>query len=418
MRHLQIAGRLLLCLGGLGFVAWAASVCIRQRTEARYEGKPLRFWVAAIYDTGPNAIMRRMRLPDGSMVFVPSPRAPSPRAADPVDPRRVQEALLALGPAAAPDLAKALAIEDTLYARYFPQLLERLPGWVTRGLPNPISSYAVRSRAYSLLVQMGTNAATATPQLAKVAVGRDPYVASLAIELLAQIGDAADGAGPVLFSLLSGPDVERRVSAAKVLGQMPGIASNSIPALRRAWQSRHLPVLSACAALNKLGCHSPEMIPELISLLTREPFDSMPRESQSRRSDSLAVEKPEEAIDPTRTQACQYLGQFGVAAASAAPTLARMLTHSDSRVRAKAAWALGQIGPEAAPMAPALAAAVVLISTFASRRPARSAKSALQEQHQPRQRWNPGCTIEPGRADALSTLCAGFRLRAIVTEGV
>jgi HEAT repeat protein len=338
----------LACLGLVVLVGW---LLLFVRREPEHNGKPLHFWLKALHDCGFAPPVWMIQRP--SRGPVPQVRPLRPYKPTAPDYGETERALLAIGPAAAPYLARDIGYRESAYARSFPWLVTHLPPGAIGYLPQPVSVVMVRSRAYGVLFQMGTNAASGVVELTRLAVCGDVNARSRAMELLGRLGDLAASAAPTLVTVLSSTNLSLRISAAEALGRMPSTASSSIPALLRAWRSGNLPVLHALDALTLLGYSAPETIPALISLLEAQPFYSLAADADTR-----AGGQPVERIDAARTKACDYLGRFGSVAAPAVPALGRMLTHSDSRVRAKAAWSLAQIGPAAAPAAPALAVAV------------------------------------------------------------
>ncbi|MBK6900055.1 MAG: HEAT repeat domain-containing protein [bacterium] len=244
----------------------------------------------------------------------------------------VIEALEAIGPEAAPRLAERLAHRPSWYHGFYWSAARRLPYAVTRRLPAPQDADRLRQNAAMVLVQLGSNAVSALPQLVDLLGRRETVLRWTAANVLPAIGPPAASAVPALISALESTDLSARVSCAYALAAIGARPAESGAAIWRVWKDGRLPPLVAIDALARLGYPPEQLLPVYVSVLSSP--------------DGVEVGR-----------GLGFLVKLGLAAAPAWEEVERLLRHPDSRIASQAAAVLAQIGPAAAPAVPALARA-------------------------------------------------------------
>ena len=315
-------GTLLIAVIGVPVLLW-----VWKAREPRHDGKSLSHWLKVFRDT-------RQQDSSGAGLYGQYARA--------------HGALLKLGTNAAPHVAKGLHGKTTPFQTWYQKTYFQLtsgfgvPGVLTgnakrRGfwikvLPAPRDRLLVRDRSHRLLMEMGPNARTATPQLIRLLESDDGTI-SYAASVLGSIGSQAEPAAPALVQALHHPNSNIRDESAIVLGKIGRAPDLAVPALLKAMRDDRISVFTAVRSLHKLGYQAREAAPYLIDRL-RETLDL---------SDGSSI-----------GGICESLGCIGEHAEDAVPLLIRALAVKEPRAKAKAAFALGQIGPRASAAVSAL----------------------------------------------------------------
>lgn len=258
------------------------------------------------------------------------------------------EALLKIGPAAAPNLITALRKHDNHYVR-------DAAAWVLGdiGLSNDDvvqvltealddENSGVRESAARSVGRIGPNAQAAIPSLIRTLKDEDLFVSLWAIKALGAMGSEAKDAVPELIEIL-------KSSKPGVTGRIPLHAT-----IRTSGKLREriaAPALEATSALGRIG--SPA-IPNLIQLLKYEKrievwklaldaLDYIGPEA-TKAGVQLLIEALRHGDNEIRRHAIHFLSTSGKHAHAAVPALIDALRDRDKSVRYGAAFALGKIG--------------------------------------------------------------------------
>jgi len=292
--HLGIIAGVLLLLA----VVWFGV----KGSEPTYQGQPLSFWI------------RQLETKPGRDEYL-----------------KAKDALVHMGLVAAPRLAKLLDYQE-------PKLLTAIRANMPSSLRNLLISRFpasfIRSRAFTILREMGSNARTAIPVLIRLVKSPDVETRLWAIQILGFIGPSAEFAVQVLVTMLKSGGVEEREAAARSLGAIGSPAAKAVPDLLSAMEAKRIQVGTAVPALVALGYTAVEAVPLLIAQLRASTNSPVPLDS------------------------VRCLGLIGPPAAPAVPALIDALQDPESRTRAPVAFALGQIGPNASNAVPALTRAL------------------------------------------------------------
>ncbi len=183
----------------------------------------------------------------------------------------------------------------------------------------------VRMHAASALVEMGPQAAEATPALIQALKQRNERVAEWAVLILGEIGPAAKDAVPALIDALKGGDWDMRCYAAEALGRIGPAAKAAVPALEEALKDKKDKNVRfyAAEALARLGLPD-RGLPVLIALLKGKSWI-------------------------LRKYAAMALGEIGAPAKAAIPALREALKDKEADVRNAAAEALKRIQADGSP---------------------------------------------------------------------
>lgn len=229
-------------IAGLVFFSLLAAVIIHRKLEAHYDGKPISFWIGAMYD-------------------VPT--------IDPTDSLpvisyfKVNQALLELGTNSAPAVARALLAPSSKLASFYSNVYFRnrfrFPPWLAKVLPRPKFPGLVRNRADRLLRDMGTNAFPAVPILVGGLTVDDLNTRRDCAEILGRIGSKAEAAVPALIKSLEDSDPMVRGSAAAALAKIGCCGEKTIPALLTALFMNRISKFEAIEALRALGYDGTEV---------------------------------------------------------------------------------------------------------------------------------------------------------------
>ena len=179
---------------------------------------------------------------------------------------KAKDALVHMGLVAAPRLAKRLDYQE-------PKLLTVIRANVPNSLRNLLISRLpasfIRSRAFTILREMGSNAHTAIPVLIRLVKSPDVETRLWAIQIVGSIGPSAEFAVPALVTMLKSGSVEEREAAARSLGAIGSSAAKAVPDLLSAMEAKRIPVGTAVptlVALGKLGSNAAPAIPALAKL--------------------------------------------------------------------------------------------------------------------------------------------------------
>lgn len=186
------------------------------------------------------------------------------------------------------------------------------------------SRVEVRLNAALALGQMGSVAKPAIPSLIQLSKDSNLAVQQQAIEALGQIGAEAQTAVPTMVQALQHPNWQIRASAAHALGQIGAPAESAISALIAALNNQDAVVRQrATVALSKMGSVA---IPNLLNILKDQKQDVQ-----------------------VRSESAYALGEMGMTAKSAIPTLIEVFQDENQPIREGAIFALAQMGLSATP---------------------------------------------------------------------
>jgi HEAT repeat protein len=363
-------------------------------------------------------------------------------------------ALARIGPASVPELLKGMAHESRTVRLQAIQALTRLGPDAKPAVPalrtalqDP--SAEVRGLAALALGAIGLSAADAAPALVKLLGDQAPVRAKASVAL-AQLGPGgvpalADGlkatrhtiragcaqvlallgadAAPALSALstaLADSDAKVRTLVAVALGEQDGRAANAVPGLVRVLTDPEASVRAAAEqALLRVG--SPA-VPRLVEV-AREGPDLVLRA----RAVTVLGEMGMKARDAVPTLvaivrdktpvlvnlAVLALGRIGPAARDARPDLRLLRTDADAALRAGAALALARIDPSDAESAAALQNEFVQIASLTA---VAAAQAEQTIQLVIRQRENLAAAVAARREAALAAQQAAARKRAEEAE--
>ena len=270
-------------------------------------------------------------------------------------------------------------------------------------IDEPKTSLKIRLAAIAALGEMGSDAETAVPTLAKLLRDGRREVRLKAVDALSSLGSSAKAALPELTAALKDPDEGLRLGAANTLGKIGLEAKSAVPALVEALEDisnivrtkatialanigseaetavpalikamsdpDHDVQMGAIGALGRIGAQAKPAIPELTRALTspnsRTRVGAMMALSNIGAIGTGASEVVTEltkAMNSSeremRSFAAIALGKIGSSAKAAVPQLIRALNDSDKDVRSSAASALGRIGVDSQSALPALTKAL------------------------------------------------------------
>ena len=232
-------------------------------------------------------------------------------------------ALRRLGPAAVPELVKAL--DSGRHPAVVARILGELGPTAKPAVPALIRALrgAARKSAAAALGEIGPAAKSAVPAL--TAAVADPAMRTIAIRALGGIGPEARPAVPTLIAVASS-SVEARAEVIEALGRIGHATNGALGLLLQALQSRTPGLRSwAIAALSAMGKEAAPAAPALV-----------------------------DAARHGETDAFYALANMGPAAEAVVPSLSNLLSSSDTEVRSLAAAALAFIDPSATAAIPIL----------------------------------------------------------------
>jgi HEAT repeat protein len=234
-------------------------------------------------------------------------------------------ALAALPPApeiTLPIWEKALEDADETSVAHALDALARLGKPAVPHLAAALKHQNLRLQIISVLNGLGPDAAAATESLAPLVADEDPRVAHSASLALASIGPGAASAVPALVKALQNPDIENAHSIAYALGEI-GLDNRDAKAelLKLTTGLNQEVALISAWALTKIDT-SPETVAKTLRVLV------------AGLSSPTAV---------SRRASAESLGELGVKASAAIPSLEEAAKDSDPNVRAAVAQALAQI---------------------------------------------------------------------------
>jgi len=216
-------------------------------------------------------------------------------------------------------------------------------------LPDPLAG--VRYGAAQSLVRLGADANTLLPVFIADIQSDDPAARGRAIGLTGRLGPEAAPAVDALAAALPKADVQFTVAIADSLGSIGPAAKKAIPALMKKLADERgragSLALDVAAALWQI-----DREPGAVKLLREHVADArdpataaaalwrMDRSEETIKAltELLKAEKPEIVIIAA--------GVLGERAKEAVPLLAKMLAHTDAKLRARSVVALVQLGPE------------------------------------------------------------------------
>jgi HEAT repeat protein len=198
-----------------------------------------------------------------------------------------------------------------------------------------------------------------------------PSVRSTAAYVLGNLGQAAQPAVPMLREVLEGTEGEVRIAAATALWRTTGQTTPTLPILLQALEHKDVRIREQ--AVQSLAVIAPP-VSGVVAALVRALADPEPsvrwaacgvleRFHWGATDEVCGVIQPlarlvrEEKHDATLKAAMRALGHIGPQAASAVPSLTKILIRQDPLLCMEAARALGAIGPAAKEAGPALFAA-------------------------------------------------------------
>jgi HEAT repeat protein len=196
-------------------------------------------------------------------------------------------------------------------------------------LLTPDNSPIVRAHAAHALMQIGVDAASAAPALAKAISDPDFHVQRMAIAALERIHPDPKVVIEALGKALADSDPSVRIAALHTLTEYSDAA---VPVLGKALENKDTRYWSALA-LGELGVQAKGAVPALAA--------------------ALADERPE-----VRRELLIALARVGADAAPAVPAIVPLLQDKDESVAHAAGFALGSIGPGAASATDALRKAI------------------------------------------------------------
>lgn len=345
--------RLLLVLPLLLAVGLAASLLLLDTPEHKnFGGRPLEDWCVQAYRGDSNAVAE----------------------------------LKLIGTNAIPGLVRLLRARDSIFRRQLWSALPKLPRRARATVVQrvaPPTAEVVREAAGHALGLLGTEAARATPALARALRDREGRVRQEAAGALARIGEPAVGD---LIAALADPNAVVRQAAAHALGQIGPAAEAAVPDLvaRLNDADEHVRNISASslvmigtsgvlalvdvaqhgeansreAAVKRLGQRFLPLHAATTGFMQMAKNESP---AQRRRAiEALALIPAAEGLltaiafdaltDPAadvRVAAVKALGAMGPRVEGAVPALKTHLGDQSPEVREWTAWALGKIGPGA-----------------------------------------------------------------------
>ncbi len=194
----------------------------------------------------------------------------------------------------------------------------------------PKARLKIRLAAIAALGEMGADAETAVPALAKLLRDRHRELRLKAVDALSSLGPSAKAAVPELTAALKDPDEGLRLGAANTLSKIGIEAKSAVPALVEALDDiSNIVRVKATIALANIGSESETAVPALIKAMSDPDHD-------------------------VQMGAIGALGRIGAQAKPAIPELTRALTNPNSRTRVGAMMALSNIGAGASEVVPEL----------------------------------------------------------------
>ncbi|MBL7133421.1 MAG: DUF1287 domain-containing protein [Phycisphaerae bacterium] len=215
----------------------------------------------------------------------------------------------------------------------------------------------VRMHAASALVEMGPQAAEATPALIQALKQRNEPVAKWAAQVLGEIGPAAKDAVPALIDALKGGDWEMRCCAAEALGRIGPGAKAAVPALIDVlkggdWDVRYY----AAGALGRIGPAAKAAVPALEEALKDKDGNvryaaaaALARLGLPDRGLPVLIALLKGKSSILGKYAAMALGEIGAPAKAAIPALKEALEDREADVRYAATDALKKIQAAPAP---------------------------------------------------------------------
>jgi HEAT repeat protein len=220
----------------------------------------------------------------------------------------------------------------------------------------------VRYRAVQTLIDLGSLAKFAVPDLREMLTDKHPQVRVKAAEALWKIDRTPSVVLlPVLLQALKDKDKSVRGAAPPVIALLGSKAKPALAALVEALKDKELDVkLAAVASLGDLGPVAKESAGALLDL-TRdadffllEPFVGAALANLGDGTIPILTKGLADELSDRRRVSAYALGSMGSKAAPAAADLAKALHHDDPSTRLLAARALGKIGPDAKSTLPKL----------------------------------------------------------------
>jgi HEAT repeat protein len=288
-------------------------------------------WLPFLHHTSRDAVLCRQRAAEMAGLLGPKARAAAPEllntlamdacAAD------AERALVRIGPAALPEMNRALRSRKSVVRARTAKILREFSGLPDTSVEALLRASAdaepaVRRQVASTLGALAGEGRkeAAGPALLKLANDAAPEVRAAAVESL---GRTPDGAGlpeveEAVRWALHDPDVSVRLQAAKAVWNLKRDSAAILPVLTgilptgESWQAAY--------ALAQMGSAAAPAVPGLVEALQRE---RVPRPYRTPPSSAFA------------------LGQIG---AAAIPALAPLLKAADARTRLNAVMAIGFMG--------------------------------------------------------------------------
>ena len=236
MQHLAVRTWQVGSIAGVLFLLAMVWFGVR-RSDPTYHGRPLSYW------------FRELETKPGRDEYL-----------------KAKEALVQLRLVSAPRLAKLLDYQEP---KLLTAIRANMPSSLRNLLISRLPASFIRSRAFTILREMGSNAHTAIPVLIRLVKSPDVETRLWAIQIVGSIGPSAEFAVPALVTMLKSGSVEEREAAARSLGAIGSSAAKAVPDLLSAMEAKRIPVGTAVptlVALGKLGSNAAPAIPALAKL--------------------------------------------------------------------------------------------------------------------------------------------------------
>lgn len=247
-----------------------------------------------------------------------------------------QAAVVQIGPAAVPELARALGKPDDPKTEHAAFALEKTGNkysstWNDVEDVTPLLINALLDEDMRMRPPLARFGARAVPAVSRVLRESENWeIRRAALVILEMMGDEAKGVVPTLIDTLRDKDAELRDRGIRILGKLGAHAAAAAPALVEALRDDEEVVRDAAArVLAGLGKEARPALPALIKGV---------------QAGDLAI------LDG----ASRVLAHMGAEASPAVPALIESLAKVDERTATAVIKALGGIGPEAGQAAPEL----------------------------------------------------------------